>query len=214
MPPPVALLAPLLACLVLAGAAARTAGAQVPAAMVYVVDHGWHTGLVVAAEAARQWIAVSRREEVRAAAYFEFGWGEGRFYRSPEVTAAMALQAALSPEEPVMHVVALPEPPHAYFPGSNVVSVQVSTQDMQRLGAYLERSFASNPQGEPEALGPGLYGASRFYRATGRYGLFNNCNHWTARALQAAGVPVRIGEALTAEGLMAELARLGAATAQ
>jgi uncharacterized protein DUF2459 len=39
-------------------------------------------------------------------------------------------------------------------------------------------------------LGPGLYGDSRFYPAHGQFHLFNTCNTWAARALQAAGYPM------------------------
>src|SRR5262249_52704227 len=38
--------------------------------------------------------------------------------------------------------------------------------------------------------GPGLYAESRFYRAIGRYRLFDNSNTWTAKALRAAGCPI------------------------
>jgi hypothetical protein len=56
-------------------------------------------------------------------------------------------------------------------------------------------------------LGSGLYGDSRFYPARETFHLFNTCNVWTARALRSAGLPVR--DAITTEGLMAQVRRLG-----
>ena len=58
------------------------------------------------------------------------------------------------------------------------------------------------------ALGPGLYGDSRFYPAWESFHLFRTCNVWTAQALRAAGLPFR--DSITMEGLMAQGRRLRA----
>ncbi|MFO7315144.1 DUF2459 domain-containing protein, partial [Rhodothermus marinus] len=59
---------------------------------------------------------------------------------------------------------------------------------------------------------PGLYGReSFFYAAHGRYHLFNNCNHWVARALRAAGLPVHPGRTLTIRDLWRQIEPLSQA---
>ena len=56
--------------------------------------------------------------------------------------------------------------------------------------------------------GPGNWHKhSMFYLAEGEYSLFNTCNSWTAKALQAAGLPIRT--TLKAAGLMRQLQRYG-----
>jgi hypothetical protein len=52
------------------------------------------------------------------------------------------------------------------------------------------------------ALGPGLYGDSRFYPAGDSFHLFRTCNVRMAQALRAAGLPFR--DSITMEGLMSQ----------
>ncbi len=60
-----------------------------------------------------------------------------------------------------------------------------------------------------KATGPGLYAASLFYPAVGRFHLFNTCNTWTARALAAAGFDVVDANSTKAEELMRQVRLLG-----
>jgi hypothetical protein len=46
-----------------------------------------------------------------------------------------------------------------------------------------------------------------FYLAEGDYSLFNTCNTWVTKALQAAGLPIR--PALMAAGVMRQARRYG-----
>jgi hypothetical protein len=55
------------------------------------------------------------------------------------------------------------------------------------------------------ALGPGLYGDSRFYPSREKFYLLKTCNTWTARLLQAAGYPVGPASALTVGTFMKQL---------
>ena len=48
---------------------------------------------------------------------------------------------------------------------------------------------------------------SMFYLAEGDYSLFNTCNTWTSKALQAAGLPIKT--ALRAGGVMRQAKRYG-----
>jgi hypothetical protein len=73
----------------------------------------------------------------------------------------------------------------------------------------LATPFERGDEGDLRPLGPGLYARSRFYAARGRYHVFNNCNHWTARTLGAAGLPVETEHALTEEQLMEQVRAAG-----
>ena len=62
--------------------------------------------------------------------------------------------------------------------------------------------------GQTIPLGPGHnHRHSMFYLATGDYSLFNTCNSWTSKVLQAAGLPIR--KALWASGVMHQAERYG-----
>jgi hypothetical protein len=70
----------------------------------------------------------------------------------------------------------------------------------------LDATFARDNGGMmPKELGPGLYGTSLFFRANGAFHLFNVCNHWIARVLDAAGIPTAPVLATLSFGLLLDL---------
>lgn len=202
-----ALLLALCACsLPRAGSAPPRDGA--PAA-IYLVSHGWHTGLAVR----RADIPVGLWPESRdfpEADYLEVGWGDHDFYRSPDPGLWLTLRAALWPTPSVLHVVGVRDPLAAYFGASEVIELRLSRAGLERLMHYIHDAHARDdaPAGTPlGSLGPGPYGDSRFYPARATFHLLRTCNVWTARALRAAGLPVR--DAITREGLMSQARGLG-----
>lgn len=175
---------------------------------IFVVNHGWHTGVVVPsarlpATARPPWDAVSRSR------YLEFGWGDDGFYRAEKVTPGIALRAMFWRNPAVLHVVAMDEPPDVYFPYSGIIRITVSTNGFNRLCAYLSESFATCADGTPIDLGKGIYGTSRFYRATGHFYFPNTCNKWTARALRATGAPITPFYAVRAENVFNQSRKFG-----
>jgi uncharacterized protein (TIGR02117 family) len=180
-----------------------------PAVTVWVVDHGWHTGLVVrrADVDRRLWPEV---DDVPAAAFLEVGWGDRDFYMAEPGTAWMALRAAFGGTPTVLHVAALAVPPAAAVPGREVVALRLSRRGFDALSNFVGDTYQRDVAGRATALQPGHHGASRFYAARGTYSLFNTCNTWAARALRAAGAPVTPAWAATAGGLMRQ-ARAAAA---
>ena len=150
-----------------------------PTRTLYVVNHGWHSGIVVErAELARRLPAL----EAGDAEYLEVGWGEERFYQARESTLGMALRALLKPNASVLHVVPFSGTPQRYFIHSEVREVR--TDDARYASAldFIAASFTK----EPARLGPSLYGEGWFYPATRSFHLFNTCNSWVADVLEKA----------------------------
>lgn len=212
----------LLAILVLATALTSLPGdpALFPpragtARTLYLVSHGWHSGLVLprdaltgpGAGAALRNIAVRFRDY----SALEFGWGEATFYRATptvaELDLGLALRALFTPggRPGVVQVVGLTEPPRRAFPRAEIIAVPVSQEGLARLLARLDASFRLEA-GQPVAEGPGLYGPSLFYAGQGRFSYRNVCNHWAARLLNAAGLPVLLLTASYPSGLIHDLA--------
>ena len=160
-----------------------------PTESVFVVNHGWHTGVVVEA---RKFVSGTRPLWPTAAGckYVEIGWGDEGFYRCEKVTAGIALRAM-------------------FGRNSAVLRVEVTRQGFDRLRAYLTDSYAVGERGRPIDLGKGIYGNSRFYRATGRYYFPNTCNRWTARALRSAGAPITPFYAVRAENVFRQASGFG-----
>jgi uncharacterized protein (TIGR02117 family) len=187
------------------------------AVSVHFVSHGYHSGLVLpraalAKEAGRRGHSAVVDVAVRFATYeaIEVGWGDEQFYRHVPMAASLelklAFQALFRPgNASVLHIVGLPAPARQVFPVSDIVALRLSRDGFGRLVASLDASFAKDAQRRPVHLGPGLYGPSLFYHAVGEFHLFNVCNHWTARLLDAAGVPTAPVLATLPAGLLLDL---------
>jgi uncharacterized protein (TIGR02117 family) len=177
---------------------------------LHVVNHGWHTGIVLrrADLPAGAWPASA---DFPHAESLEVGWGDRDYYPARDPGIGTALDALLLPTPGVLHVVGFSGPVQAYFPASEIVTLRVTRAGLAALATYFQASHERDQAGRLVTLGPGLYGDSRFYGSVERFHLFSTCNAWTARALRAAGLPV--GSSLTAGGLMAEARRVAEATA-
>jgi len=172
-----------------------------PAMSVWVVDHGWHTGLVVG-RASLPTELLPEQRDFPGARYLEFGWGDAEFYRAREPTLGLGLKAAFWSPGSVLHVVGLDASVEARLAGAEVVEVRLSRPGFEALARFIHDTFLRNVNDRPVVLGGGLYPASRFYLARGRYHLLNTCNTWVAEALRAAGCPITPTYAMTAGNVM------------
>jgi len=169
---------------------------------VYIVSHGWHTGIVLPA-AAIQTRLPSLRERFQGAPYLEFGWGDKGFYQAAEITTGLTLQAIFWPTESVVHVVALNAKAPQVFPHSQSLQVCMSDVEYASLLTFIENSFQRHEvSGDLVSLRNGIYGNSQFYAGVGDYYLMNTCNKWTAKALKSAGMDIWTTFKLTAGSIM------------
>jgi uncharacterized protein (TIGR02117 family) len=181
-----------------------------PAVPIQVVSNGWHTGIVLR-RAAIPPGAIPEVEDFPGAAYLEFGWGDAEFYPAKDYTVGLALRAALFPSAALMHVAGLAAHPGIVFPGNETLELELSAPEFSKLVEFISGSFMRiNAATRAFAIAPGLYSFSKFYPAKGKFHLLNTCNHWTARALAAAGLDVDPSWTLRAEGVMAQLRDLRA----
>lgn len=204
------LCAAAVAILVLAGATARPSNPSLwppkpgePEAEIFVVSHGYHSGIAISTAALR---AAAQRsggtalgliaERFGGYPFVEFGWGEQDFYASVPTVAdlqiGLAARALFSPDnKSVVHVVGLPDTPRTVFPSADIVRIAVSETGFTRMLSALNSTFAlSHDPAGLQVLGRGLYGPSLFFRANGAFHIFSVCNHWVADLLSAAGLPV------------------------
>ncbi|MBF0611040.1 MAG: DUF2459 domain-containing protein [Magnetococcales bacterium] len=179
--------------------------AKVAATTLYVVSHGWHSGFLLDYLAVQQ-VIPQLAAAFPGARFLEIGWGDAEFYQKPDAGVSDAIQAACCSTGSVMHVVALDYAPEIYFAkSSRVVPVAIHGAGMACLGEYLNRHLARNEEGQMIPLGPGLYGRSRFFRATGAFSLSYTCNSWTTEGLQAAGVVMQPTLCRTADCVLEQL---------
>ncbi len=170
---------------------------------IFVVNHGWHAGLVIPANVLGHKLEVIS-PYFDSPAFYELGWGDSGFYQAEEITAGLVAKALLWPSESVMHVVALPMEPVSYFSGSEVVALTLSSEGVKRLTARIAASFKYDSNGRLEKMRPGLYGQSLFFVGAGTYHGFNTCNSWTANVLASGGVPIDDWLSLTSGSVMVQ----------
>ena len=112
---------------------------------VFIVNHGYHTGIVLPRAAMvdvaiRDGLAALQTVGARFAAFaaLEIGWGDEGFYRSVPtlgaVTIPLALRALFRPgNASVVHVVGLNAAPATVFAKSELVALRVSDDGFARL---------------------------------------------------------------------------------
>ncbi|MDX1599566.1 MAG: TIGR02117 family protein [Marinobacter sp.] len=171
------------------------------ASKLYVVSHGWHVGLAIAAEELNP-VIPDLKDRFAGAEYYELGWGDAGYYQAREITTAVTLQAIVWSQGAVVHVVALPVSPVEYFPWSDVVDTCLTAEESDSLTRYLANSFTQDESGNLIELKRGIYGDSQFYDGEGRYHLLNTSNKWAAKALKSAGMELSPTFKLTADSVM------------
>ncbi|HRP25831.1 DUF2459 domain-containing protein [Thauera sp.] len=183
-----------------------------PVHRIWVVHHGYHSGIVVrAADVAPQ--AWPARRDFPQAEFLEVGWGDRDYYMAPAPGLWTGVRALLWPTSAVLHVVAFDGPVERYFTELGVIELKLSASGFAALVDAVSDSHERVPAAAdarataavPPPLGPGLYGVSRFYASRERFHLFRTCNVWIADLLAASGVPLRPRTALTANALFAQL---------
>lgn len=138
---------------------------------IYLVNHGWHTGIILAANDVNKILPQLKVRFPQREQWYEIGWGDKGFYQSQEITTRLTLQAMFWSSGAVMHVVAFSGAPESYFSASAMTALSLTPGQNNSLLRYIGRSFARNERGELIPLKKGIYGDSQFYAANGRYGL-------------------------------------------
>lgn len=187
---------------------------------VWVIDHGWHTGLVIGQAELRTvaWALAARDQEASkrllwltnrfpAAEWIEIGWGDSDFYQATpaleDIDPWLAAKALLWPTDAALQVVPGWGDPGLMFANSDQVRLPLSPDGFERLAQALAASVPGEASNAP--LGASLYGGGAFFESAKDYHLFRTCNHWTAALLRAAGVPSSAVPGTLSSTLMAEL---------
>lgn len=173
--------------------------------LIHVTSNGWHTAIVVPAPALIATGAIPEAADFSGAAFLEFGWGDRDYYPARKKTLGMTLTAALVQTPAVMHVAAHPAPPEVDGTGYELISVELTEAGFRRLAKALAAEFERPMGGRAEPISRGLYSHSYFYRAHGKFHLFNTCNTWTAGMLRVSGVALSPSGIVTANKLMTRL---------
>lgn len=180
------------------------AGRQDAPRRIFVASNGWHSAIFVARDAIQERV-IPEIADFPMAAFLGFGWGDATFFPARDPGILTLLSAAAQPTPSVIHVTGLQSHPRDAFPKDEVIGLALSVDELRDLLIFLSTTFARGGAARIKPHAPGLHSYSNFYRATGDFHLFNNCNSWTARALSSAGLPLEADSIYRAEGLMVAL---------
>jgi len=176
---------------------------------VFVVNHGWHSAIVIKKADIPEAVLPELRD-FPDAEYLEIGWGDWDYYQAPDPGLGLALKAAFWSSGSVLHVAGFKGTVENYFLASEIVEIVLSDGAFRLLIQFVSDTFSRADAAEPVESRPGLYPNSRFYSARGSFHLFRTCNTWVAEALYSAGLPVSPGYAITAGNLSYQVKRFGA----
>lgn len=175
-----------------------------PHAQVWVLDSGWHTGLILS----RTELGPNLDRLLQPASdarYFMFGWGNRKFYMAPSPTLGIDIEA-LFPSKSAVLVESCENPPRkCYTSAVKFHIVMVSAEGLANLDNYLVQSLQTDARGKLQMLGPGPDAGSEFYASGLSYDAFHTCNTWTAEALYKAGVPINYHGVIFADQLWRQL---------
>lgn len=152
---------------------------------VYVVNQGGrHTGIAVKRMdiPASLWPA---KHDYPAAQYLEVGWGDDDGYRK-DLTFWIVFKGLFWPTRSVLQLDGFDKSLDENFddPKSTIIEVRLSAAGFERLCTHISETHALDSGGKPIALG------DDWYRARGKYCIFNTCNTWVASGLRKAGCPI------------------------
>lgn len=199
--------------LVLAGCASvhdLPDGAGLPAEAaphtIYLIQSDWHTALLFEGRTILARSAKLRRD-FHDHRYMIVGWGDGEYFVEDHPRWSKAVKAMVASDYPALQAAGSDtNPPSGMTPHASI-ALAVTERGYRQLAAYIDQSIAADADGNPVYLGKPQPNLNLFYKATGSYGLFNNCNSWVVGALRAAELPVS-GFNLTAQSVIGQADRL------
>ncbi len=175
---------------------------------IYLVRHGWHTSLAVK----RCEISTVDWPESLAvgnANFIEVGWGDEDYLCSGFLNPLVLVKAGCLPSRSAIHVAGFRKSPGVFFKESQIIEFKVSPCQMRKLCRFIRESYARDRKNCPIYLGSALYGCGGIYRASGHYYVPKTCNIWTAKALEAAGIPVVVPLCTFAQPLVCQSKKYG-----
>ena len=141
----------LVAIAVAAGCLAQSTARESPgrdasAQTIRVVDHGWHTAIVVRRSAVDTtvWPEV---DDFPDAAFVEVAWGDRGFYMADRGTAWLAIKAAFLTSGSVLHVAGFDAPLETNFPGNDVVELEVSRRGFDAMTFFTRNTSGTSRAG-------------------------------------------------------------------
>jgi len=123
----------------------------------------------------------------------------------PMPTNSSSVRALFTPTASTLKVTAVTGPLSRRFPQSEIIELRVSDAGFARMVEFVRQSHELDAAGRSIVLSARIEERIRFYASPSTFHMFENCNVWVARALQAAGLPVDPKASTTAGTLLRQV---------
>jgi uncharacterized protein (TIGR02117 family) len=174
---------------------------------IYVVKHSWHAGIIIPVNNLSK-DSLPVLSDFPDDEYLEFGWGDSAYYRAEDPNFGQTLKAGGPPTPGILHIVGVDAPIKDYLNYRTALQFRIPMDELGDVIRFFRNEFIYSDK-NPVQVGPGLYGDSYFYRAQTNYTVFYNCNHWTADALERAGISISTFGMFRVETLFKRLRKHG-----
>jgi len=124
---------------------------------LFVINHGWHTGIVISESNLGPDLEPVRKA-VGEAPFYEFGWGDFAFYQSEDITTSLTLKAVFWPTRSVVQVLKLSSDLDSYFLSSEVIALRVSEEAHDLISVEIGKSFARDDTAGIKKIRSGKHG--------------------------------------------------------
>ena len=154
---------------------------------IWLVKQRWHTGLVLQRNQVdtTTWPEITQFKNYN---YVDVGWGDEKFYQHPGFNFLLAAEALFAPTPSTLRIFGFNMSIEDYINYSDrAIEIRITKTQLDSLCSYIHSTYKYNNKGEPILLSEQLNGSIKFYKAEGKYHLFNTCNTWVANGLKKAG---------------------------
>lgn len=157
---------------------------------VYVASNGVHLDIIVPIERLNG-TEMRQISTPVSTQFIAFGWGDKDFYvNTPtwgEMSFWVTFKALFLPTESIMHLTFYRQKLGHWKP------IDLCPLQLEKLQVFLESSFVRDENGAYiELAQSGYTSMDTFFKANGKYSIFNTCNDWVNRGLKASMVKTAI----------------------
>ncbi len=178
-----------------------------PVLPIYVVKHFWHAGIIVRRADVPEGAWPAERA-LPPSRYVEVGWGDRAYWTAPRATIGLALNAIAGPSPSVLRFVMFDRPVADYAGRDALLAVDVSSAQLAALSRFIQQSYAESAEQPILVYRAAAGDVVEFYPGRGHYDLFHTSNHWTAEALQMAGLHIDARGVVLAGQVVCQVRRL------
>lgn len=155
---------------------------------VYIVQAGWHTGIVLET-ADIPFDIFKEAQPYTRDKYLDVSWGEEKYYQIPEPGIFLSASTILWPTRAAISMTAYSREIKNYYRKPIILEITITKEAYFALCNFLSDAFQRDKTGK---IIPSTFyrDSSGFFLAKRKYSMFRTCNTWVALALKKSGLEI------------------------